>query len=622
MNRKLWLCIVILSVWLSDNGLFAQEDPGTDTFDFIKSHLQESVRLEIIDQQLEFKHPESREDAQSLFSPLVEKLRSGGSGMAGANWDVRAGHDNHSEYVVLLTNGFQLGRTPVPGLREFSIVANREGSPHIQFQQFQNFVCCTANQPSKNRSLFLFGSVDKELTAVVIDQGKVQSFAINLFRINSYENLKATEKLGELLAELGLANNLASFSSAMRVETLSLITAEPGSNKEFDQFLDRLEADSFEERESAAKELSDSFTKWEQNIIAWLKAPDRGPETRARLAQLVDKNKSRVHAIASAAIRTQKLDQDAKWIVDVWAASKSSQAQDAKLIAYLQTLTNQNELKSKSEWIKFAEKLVEPHLQIGTPAPVNTDATKLKFFAQQISRLCALTENKAGHLKIDREFWSSQFDGAKPIEIRDRIRKFAKEQGAPISLVTPSNNWTGVGPQHLIFLNLSDRADDAQYSNKQHGYAGPGGLIRKRCEIQTRHLDAHLKMPRISGRNPLDAEELENIDIAIQTGGPFGCNMEIVESKNQLRLVLAKPGAAEVCLVVQTSTTFDVIEIRGQELVHVSASSFKEFREKYPDYFEKSLRETLKSFCIRLDVGDGQLQTFDSAPLAEIQMTK
>ena len=447
-----------------------------------------------------------------------------------------------------------------------------------------------------------------------------------------------SDRLLPTLEHFGMGTIMTPYDARVQAKVTQLVSPwQEDDLKNVHELTEQLNAESYAEREAAAKELKKVLSE-NKDLLGRLVYDKRfTPEVRARTRSLI-RSKLKGDKLAEMDfIENVAMSLDAGYLIELIRRAANPEIQTA-LVEKLKEIAPEFAGMADAGSVDVSSMLVSQAAnawaseQMAGPEMAKVDVSKDKgamddatAFTGQLVRL----DWEKDQLKVDREHWEKPFAG-KPIdELSKDVEKLVKESNLP-------KRWFNAGgasyarksashPQ-VLFEKMQEKLrnnDSEVVVNHHYNYNENSG---------SNTFDRSFKLGKIEGALSFSKQSRGGRSTSTASGSlakkPF--SLMLLEKKQALRrMTVSEPKIGELQIqvvgdrsnyIVQLTLGKDkalIQDIRGDYVQAFEGKSFRELQQAHPEYFRDAFFPLLRKLGIEIspevDAGPDAAKTTDAS---------
>ena len=582
--------LVFSSCPLSVYGVQNEEEPKFDQMsELLQAHF--ALELDKDSGRLDLKLPETREDAQGIYTQLARTLTYGGGGGGGADsWQYSAGNARYSDAYFAIHH-FQGGETRdfvryQENVRPYRIV-EIEGGEDGRFSFL--YINPVANEMAYLRQ-------NNEGVQLVLQQGGTcRAVLRDSFKQLVSDSGQLVSDFGAVLKKYGLKNRYPDFYPELLNEISRTMGPPKKTPAEFRKLLADLASKKFKIREQASDDVVQRFDEFEPFIMKHAVDDAVPPEVRSRLQKTLNEKLTATRAVARSLIAEPSTLKDPSLLLESWAVAREKKLDlDKEFVGRLQAVTGKN-------WDQFdawKKELQVVKSKVEFTQPVKLKSSAFEDFREDATKLLTAETDEKGRVRLDKLAWAAEFGNRSPSQLYDEMAKLLKERNLPKSWLTNKNTVAAQGHEKLLFEKLKEACiNDSAKSRNRGGY-----YSRSDNEFVGKRMKGYFntEIPSRNRRGFALGKRPVRFDFALMELDPNGVRVSCVQDNSNFHFLAVSRSTNHFVIVSSDRKQVAITEVRGEQTKMAIGASIKELQQREPGYFNGCLIPTLQTYGLKL----------------------
>jgi hypothetical protein len=604
------------------------------------SDKQDLFELKTVGTKLETKVVSSYQEAQGSVSQIRSLTRSSGGSSSSGNgtWmsyfqgDEFFGHVSDGKVSAHMLARF-------PNLRaadnhsEFSMLFQELSSPQreLEIGVDEGHVFNISLKSSELGYLFRFR---QEESGRIVCQEICNEFvfarsASSFDEFSKHNPRYVQNRLMQVLDFIGVEKPPTRYSTAVSNQVLMML--RPVNEERMIRFKDaveKMDASSYQERESASAELEKNFEQWQDLIRIGMEDQGFAVETRMRLTKIHGNHADKATKQLMKLARTSGLLEDTEYLI--WVLGKTEDATDKMVLAkQLSKLTNQSFGADSAKWSTwFAEnkKTEEVATKTAKRHEVDDQTGPLDSTSVFVHQLIKFTNNQ-GELQLDRKHWGQPFGDHPVKESVGKVEALMKENNLPLEWLNPGGEFSLDSTEYpqVIFGNMAAklRSEDKTATPQKpiYAYANQVNPASRNRFAKTNMITAKMQFHGQTGKaqpgrlvaadNNQKPPAAKYFNLQFKERTDAKRVLEIHESENNtISITLISDSVDTIIRMVQhPATNADVpaesrcviYDIRGDQTQERKAANFDDLYQENASYMNDEWLPLMRHFGIQIE---------------------
>ncbi|HMO13846.1 MAG TPA: hypothetical protein PKD64_04795 [Pirellulaceae bacterium] len=476
----------------------------------------------------------------------------------------------------------------------------------------------------KNGEAFLLSIPKFDMSSDASASSQVIALSYPNFReMWDRHGLIVDQQLLPSLRSTGFAGPIGRTSELVTHTLLSRFDEETEEWKQFVEIASKLDANEFETREAAAKQLNDGYQNWHAQIAIGIDSEQLGISARAELRKILNKKGSREIQQLSNILQSLELFDRPEVLVTL--LDQGSPHANERILQRISELSGEQFQDVDGCRQFFAKREHEANKSLVKLDSLSSGDTTESLFDQcltEFAELAQFTVDESGNLVLDREAWATIFGGKTVKELAEEMVAELNQRNLPTSWLNSEKTKVreNYGFDHVFFEKITDRltqSSSGSSGNQTMVVYGQSQQVPLNREISTEDFSCEI---RINGA-PLnqaggDGAKRQFLAFSYREKGDFGTRLSLSENDRGVRFTLFMPSSKEFIDFLQIKDEgcrLALINESGVTIAH--DKDFASLYSSHQDVFQTQILPNLGRYGFNLSEKFGGPHVFERRPL-------